>query len=139
VPHGVCKGISRVKILALQLKRIGDLILTAPALASIKKAHPEAHLTLAVNAATAPLLPAIPSIDAGIVFGPERGWTPWQQVLTGNFSHVLDFTGTDRSAAATALSRSRRRVAFEWVRKNRVRQLAYTEFVTSPVREHHTL
>ena len=128
-----------MKILALQLKRIGDLVLTAPALAAIKTAYPEAHLTLAAHEGTAALLPAIRPIDAGIVFGAGRGWTPWQQVLTGGFTHVLDFTGTDRSATATALSRAPRRITFEWVRKNRVRQLAYTDFIASSVRENHTL
>jgi ADP-heptose:LPS heptosyltransferase len=128
-----------VKLLAVQLKRIGDLILTTPALAAIKAAHPEAHLTLAVHSSTAALLPAIPSIDAGLVFGPGRGWTPWQQTLTGKFNHVLDFTGTDRSAWAVALSRSRRRVTFDWVRKSRLRSLAYSKFVPSAVREHHTV
>ncbi|MHA3771902.1 glycosyltransferase family 9 protein [Verrucomicrobiota bacterium sgz303538] len=128
-----------MKIFALQLKRIGDLILTTPALEAIKAAHSDAHVTLAVHSSTASLLPAIPHIDAGIVFGPGRGWTPWQQTLTGNFDHVLDFTGTDRSAAATLLSGARRRITFEWVRKNRMRALAYREFVPSSVRENHTV
>ncbi len=128
-----------MKLLALQLKRIGDLILTTPALAAIRAAHPDAHITLAVHSSSASLLPAIPHIDAGIVFGPGRGWTPWQQTLTGNFDHVLDFTGTDRSAAAAVMSRSRRRVTFEWVRKNRVRAMAYKTFVPSSVRENHTV
>jgi ADP-heptose:LPS heptosyltransferase len=127
-----------MKILALQLKRIGDAILTAPALATLRRARPEARITLAVHASCAPLLEMIPAVDAGIVFGPARGWTPWQQALTGGFDAVLDFTGTDRSAAACALTRSPLRATFAWVKKSRARALAYHRFIDSPVREFHT-
>jgi ADP-heptose:LPS heptosyltransferase len=127
-----------MRILALQLKRIGDLILTTPALAALKAAHPQAHLTLGVNDSTAGLLPMIESIDSAVVFGPGRGWSPWQQVLTGGFDAVLDFTGTDRSVLAVTLSRGKRRVAFDWVRKKKLRALPFNEFVESSVRERHT-
>jgi ADP-heptose:LPS heptosyltransferase len=127
-----------MKILALQLKRIGDAILTAPALAALRAMQPEARLTLAVHASCAPLLEMIPAVDAGIVFGPARGWTPWQQALTGGFDAVLDFTGTDRSAAACALTRAPLRATFAWVKKNRPRALAYHRFIDSAVRDFHT-
>jgi len=127
-----------MKILALQLKRIGDTILTAPALAALQQARPEVRITLAVHASCAPLLEMIPAVRSGIVFGPGRGWTPWQQALTGGFDAVLDFTGTDRSAAVCALTRAPRRATFAWVKKSRARALAYHHFVDSPVRDFHT-
>jgi ADP-heptose:LPS heptosyltransferase len=128
-----------VRVLAIQLKRIGDVLLTAPALVAIKTANSGAQITLAVHESTSALLPAIAAIDAGIVFGPGRGWTPWQQALTGRFTHVLDFTGTDRSAAVTAISRAPLRLTFEWVRKKGLRSLAYNGFVESSVRDSHTV
>lgn len=127
-----------MRILALQLKRIGDLILTTPALAALRQVKPEAQITVAAYGAAAALLPALPDLSAGVVFGPGRGWTPWQQVLTGPWDAVLDFTGTDRSALATAFSRAPRRVTFEWVRKKRLRSLVYNGFVDSAVRTAHT-
>jgi ADP-heptose:LPS heptosyltransferase len=127
-----------MRILALQLKRIGDLVLTTPALRSLRTAWPEARLTLGVMDGTAPLLAAIPAIHGGIVFGPGRGWTPWQQVLTGGWDLCFDFTGNDRSAFATALSHAKSRVAFEWVRKKRLRALAYSAWSPSKVRDVHT-
>lgn len=128
-----------MRILALQLKRIGDLVLTTPALAEIKRLLPDSDLTLAVSDASAPLLSAIESIDAGIVFGVGRGWTPWQQILTGRWDAVLDFTGSERSAAASLLSRAKRRAGYAWTRKKGLRSLAYTELVESPVRDCHTV
>jgi len=127
-----------MRILALQLKRIGDLVLTTPALRALRVAWPEAHITLGVMEGTAALLAAIPSIQSGIVFGSGRGWTPWQQVLTGGWDFCFDFTGNDRSALATALSRAKTRVGFEWVRRKRLRALAYNAWSPSKVREVHT-
>jgi ADP-heptose:LPS heptosyltransferase len=128
-----------LRILALQLKRIGDLVLTVPALAALRRAWPEAHIALGAFGGAAELLGAFPSISAGIAFGRGRGWAPWQQVLTGNFDRVYDFTGTDRSALATLLAAAQERAAFSWVKKAGVRQLVYNRFVDSAVRERHTV
>lgn len=128
-----------MRILALQLKRIGDLILTTPALAALRAAWPDAHLALAVSEGCAALLPAIPHVDTTLVFGRGRGFAPWQQALSGAWSLCLDFTGNDRSALATALSRARQRATFAWMQRNKMRALAYSHFVDSPVRERHTV
>ena len=127
-----------MKILALQLKRIGDLVLTTPALRSLRLCVPDAHIALGVAEGNASLLPAIEGFDTAIVFGSGRGFAPWQQVIAGGWDVCLDFTGTDRSALATALSRAGRRVTFAWVEKAKLRALAYREFVESAVRERHT-
>lgn len=128
-----------MRILALQLKRIGDLILTTPALAALRAAWPEAHIALAVSEGCAALLPAIPSVDTTIVFGRGRGFAPWQQAIAGGWDLCLDFTGSDRSALAAALSRANERATFTGVRRNKMRALAYTRFVDSPVRDRHTV
>src|ERR1700759_3864293 len=114
-----------MRVLALQLKRIGDLVLTTPALRAVRTTWPEAHVTLGVMGTNAPLLAAIPFAHSGIVFASGRGWPPWQQVLTGGWDICFDFTGNDRSALATFLSRAPKRVGFAWVRRKRLRSLAY--------------
>ena len=128
-----------MRILALQLKRIGDLVLTTPALAALRAAWPEAHIALAVAPGCAGLLGAVPSVSAGVVLGKGRGFAPWQQVLTGAWDLCVDFTGTDRSALATGLSRAKARVAFASVKKRKLRAVAFNRFVDSPVRERHTV
>jgi ADP-heptose:LPS heptosyltransferase len=105
----------------------------------LRRAHPAAHIALGAYGSAAELLGAFPSIDTGIAFGKGRGWTPWQQVLTGNFDTVFDFTGTDRSAFATILASASTRVAFSWVKKSGVRQLVYNRLIDSSVRERHTV
>ncbi len=127
-----------MRILALQLKRIGDLVLTTPALAALRAAWPEAHIALAVAPGCAPLLGSVPSVSAGVVLGKGRGFAPWQQVLTGAWDLCVDFTGTDRSALAAGLSRATERATFAWVKKSKLRAVAFNYFVESAVRERHT-
>ena len=52
-----------MKILLLQLKRIGDLILTTPAIAALREHFPEADVTMVVSSECADLLPAISGVD----------------------------------------------------------------------------
>jgi ADP-heptose:LPS heptosyltransferase len=127
-----------LRVLALQLKRIGDLVLTTPALRALRATWPDAHITLGVMGTNAPLLGAIPFAQSGIVFAPGRGWAPWQQILTGGWDMCFDFTGNDRSAFATFLSHAPKRVGFEWVRRHRLRSLVYNTWSPSQVRAVHT-
>ena len=130
---------TRVRILVLQLKRIGDLILTTPALSALRAAHPNAEIALAVSPGCATLLGAIGGISSGIVLGRGRGFAPWQQVLTGPWDLCIDFTGSDRSALAVASSRAKDRATFASARRSMLRALAYNRFADSPVRERHTV
>jgi ADP-heptose:LPS heptosyltransferase len=129
-----------VKILALQLKRIGDLILTTPALAALMDAIPNARISLVVADTCGDLLPAIEGIERGLVFQRrELNAGIWKAAFATRFDACLDFTGNDRSALLTGLSMARRRLTFEWVRKSKWRALSYQEFIASPVRERHTV
>ena len=129
-----------VKVLALQLKRIGDLILTTPALAAVREAFPKARISLVVADACGELLPAIEGIERGLVFRRrELNTGVWKAAFANRFDACLDFTGNDRSALLTGLSMARRRLTFEWVRKSKWRALSYHQFIASPVRERHTV
>ena len=46
------------RFLIVQLADIGDLILSTPALAALREAHPDAHIALLTTAHAAPILPA---------------------------------------------------------------------------------
>ena len=115
----------------LQLKRIGDLILTTPALQKLRDTLPNARITLVTSAACEGLVPALPKVDEVLVFhlAPTQNKALFQRLLTGAFDVCLDFTGTDRSALFAMASRARRRVAFASARKGWVRGLIYQNFV----------
>jgi ADP-heptose:LPS heptosyltransferase len=52
-----------VKILAIRLARLGDVILLLPALSSLKQAFPDSHLTFLTGHRCAPLAELCPAID----------------------------------------------------------------------------
>lgn len=128
-----------MRILALQLKRIGDLVLTVPALQALKTAAPDVHLTLVQTAETAPLLPALGGcVDQSLVYRPRGG--VWPAILDGEFDVCVDFTGRDRSAVLTLASRAAFRVvARDALRRSGWRRLCYNTFVEAPVRSRHTV
>ncbi len=128
-----------MRVLVLQLKRIGDLVLTVPSLSALRRQYPKAHITLAVAEACAGLLPAILSVDNALVYRSNSFNLPlWHSLIRGRFDLCLDYTGTDRSALMTRLSGAETRIGFGWMRKNRLRGAAYTRLVDSSVRDRHT-
>src|SRR5438105_649719 len=117
-----------MKILALQLKRIGDLILTTPALWALRQALPDAHITLVADAGCRELLPAIDYVNEALVYNRAGGnGTLWRRLAFRGFDVCLDFTGNDRSVFFTILSKAPKRIAFKWVQRSRVRPIFFTE------------
>jgi predicted lipopolysaccharide heptosyltransferase III len=130
-----------VKILLLQLKRIGDLILTTPAIAALRKNYPDAHITLAVSTECAELLPAISNVDRVLIARRNlRDVAMVSSVAGKRFDYCIDFTRNDRSAFLTLLSGARRRVASHRVRdQSKTRARLYTDLVAVRVRDMHTI
>src|SRR5437868_12005137 len=94
-----------VNILLIQLKRIGDLVLTTPAMAALRQKFPEATVSLIISRNSAPLLPALPNVDRAYVM--RRGVSDLPAFLAiarRRFDVCLDFTRNSRSAVLTFLS-----------------------------------
>jgi ADP-heptose:LPS heptosyltransferase len=51
------------RLLVVRLERIGDLLMTLPALDALRRAHPAARITLAVGSWNAELARALPAVD----------------------------------------------------------------------------
>jgi ADP-heptose:LPS heptosyltransferase len=92
-----------------------------------------------VHERTSSLLPALPQIDARVfsVAGAVGRLAAGPQ--PGASMRCWIFTGTDRSALATRLSRASTRATFSWVEKKALRKLAYQQFIASSVRDRHTI
>jgi ADP-heptose:LPS heptosyltransferase len=126
-----------MRILALQLKRIGDLILTAPAFAALREACPKAEIVAVVPRGTAELArECIPGLDQ-VFSWPSWGVLP--SIVFGEWDLTLDFTGTDRSAALTWLSRAEVARGYEKFVAGRWRESAFSELSDASVRELHTV
>jgi len=130
-----------VNILLIQLKRIGDLILTTPAIAALRENFPDAKLTLVVSRAGQELLPAIAGVHKKlIVTGQATDAMDWIALLRGGYDYCFDFTRNDRSAFLTLLSRARKRITSDHPKlRTKIRARSYNEFVECPVRFLHTV
>ncbi len=129
-----------VRVLALQLKRIGDLVLTTPALHALKSAG--AHVTLVAAEGSAALLPMLGGmVDPTLVYRTNGGnGALWKHLWRGRYDVCVDFTGRDRSALMTLVSWARTRIiARSALRKGRWRRLCYNAVAEAPVRARHTV
>ena len=130
-----------MKILLLQLKRIGDLVLTTPAIAALRERFPEAEMTMVVSSECADLLPAISGVDR--ILMARRNLSDLAAFLTvaGNkFDYCIDFTRNDRSGFLAFLSKARKRIVSYRVRdQSKSRARLYTDFVNVRMRDVHTI
>ena len=132
---------SRLNILVIQLKRIGDLILTTPAIAALREKFPHAKISLAASAASRELLPAIRGVDRIFVAEGKIGdAADWFTVARRRFDYCLDFTRNDRSAFLTLLSGAKKRITADQPRlREKIRTLSYNHLVDIPMRQMHTV
>jgi len=127
------------RILVLQLKRLGDLILTTPAIRSLRSAYPASQITLVVDSASRDLLPGIQGLDDAWIYNRREPFGFWHKLAFRNFDLCLDFTCNDRSALIAFLSKAQRRFAFSSVGRKYHRAWIYNQLVTSSVRDQHTI
>ena len=128
------------RILLLQLKRIGDFILTAPAVAACRAANPGAEIVAVVPAPVLDLASCLTGLTRAL---------PWRAraanaktvatVAAGSWDVCLDFAGTDRSAFLAALSRAGERISWAKFAGSRAKKLAYTRLCGASVRDLHTV
>jgi len=130
-----------VNILLIQLKRIGDLILTTPAIAALREKFPDASISLVVSPAVKELLPAISGIDKVFeVRGKTDDALDWIALSFGKFDYCLDFTRNDRSSFLTFLSGARKRITADHPNlRTKLRARSYNELVEAPVGFLHTV
>src|SRR5437588_3475902 len=129
-----------MKILLIQLRRLGDLILTTPAISAMREHSPGAQIALAVSGECATLLPAIHGLQQ--TFLTKRGLrdlSAWMEIRRASFDCVVDFTRNDRSAWLTLLSGARRRLVSDRLKiKSKFRARFYNEFVDCAMKQMHT-
>jgi len=129
-----------MKILLIQLRRLGDLILTTPAISALREHLPAAQIALAVSGESAPLLPAIQGLRQ--TFLTKRGvrdLSAWMEIRRAGFDCVVDFTRNDRSAWLTFLSGAPQRIVSGRLKiKSKIRPRFYNEFVDCAMKQMHT-
>lgn len=128
------------RILAIQIKRIGDLILTAPALGRLRRSKPDAEIVLVTMGVAGQLVPAIPAVDRHFSYRYGRpNALLWSSLVTERFSAVLDFNGADRSVFMTWLTRAPIRATYEKRARGGLRESVYTHTSGAKLRSLHTV
>ncbi len=130
-----------MRILCLQLKRIGDAILTAPALAALREAYSRARIVLVLHGPSGGLGRAFAAADEVLAYAPGRANLGlWTRVITGGWQACYDFTGTDRSALMARMSRADRVFGYRrLVEKRAWRAPGYTDMIDASPRDRHTV
>lgn len=122
----------------VQLKRIGDVVLTTPILDCLRKKFPSVSISLAIEGSSAGLLPCIEHDEAFVFhrgnFNPGTFW----KILRRPFDCVIDPTGNDRSALVAAFAHARTSVTYAKWRNRFLRTKIYSDFVESKVSHLHT-
>jgi predicted lipopolysaccharide heptosyltransferase III len=119
-----------VNILLLQLKRIGDLILTLPAIATLRENFPAAQITLAISSECADLLPAIPNVNRILLMRRNlRDLALFLALVREKFDYCVDFTRNDRSALLVFLSGARKRIVYRRRDRFQKRARVYSDYV----------
>lgn len=129
-----------MKILFIQLKRIGDLILTTQAIAAVREKFPEAKITLVISSAGEALAPAIIGVDELLIMrSGVGGLSAAAKLARSKFDYCIDFTRNDRSALLVFLSGATKRiVSFRIKVRSKFRTRFYNEFVEHRMRDMHT-
>jgi ADP-heptose:LPS heptosyltransferase len=94
-------------ILVIQLRRLGDVILTLPALEALKKRYPKAKLDFLVEAPGAEAVAGHPAIDETLVYDAAGAvdalkWA--RKIRARRYDWVIDFLANPRTALIAALS-----------------------------------
>lgn len=109
-----------MRILAVRLRQIGDVVFTTPTLGALRSRFPDARITYLVEPAAAPVLRGNPIIDELIVAPRERGlagllgeWQLIRRLRAARFDLVLDFHGGPRASLLSWLSGAPQRIGYE--------------------------
>jgi heptosyltransferase-1 len=108
---------SAPKILLIRLRRIGDIIMTTPAVAAIKKSLPESSLTYVVEEPYARLVEGNPAIDATVLIPPHQRLASFlglvRRLRRERFDIAIDFHGGPRASRIAWLCGARLKVGYE--------------------------
>jgi heptosyltransferase-1 len=108
---------SRIKkILLIRLRRIGDVILTTPAISALREGMPAASISYIVEKPYRELVEGNPNLDKVIVLERKQGLREFfkliRQIRKEKYDGVLDFHGGPRASLITLLSKAKLKVGY---------------------------
>ena len=107
------------KILIIQLRRIGDVLMCTPALRALRKKFPQSHIAFLTEKESASLLDENPYLNELIVWDKKRYNNPFYstkkvlELRAKSFDMVIDFFGNPRSAWVCFFSGAKYRIGYD--------------------------
>jgi len=108
------------KILLIQLRRIGDVLMCTPALRALRSRYEDSHIAFLTEKESSDLLSLNPYLNELIVLDKERYKNPFYsvkkiwKVRKTSFDLVIDFFGNPRSAYFSFISGAKHRVGYDY-------------------------
>lgn len=109
------------KILIIQLRRIGDVLLTTPVIRALREKFPRARIDFLVEKPGAEILQGNPYLNNILVYNKKEQVNWLRRVRGEHYDVILDFLRNPRTGWLTLLSGARYRIAF----RNRWRDFFY--------------
>lgn len=100
------------RVLLIQLRRLGDVVLSTALLENLHRAFPQARLDFLVEAAAAPLLQGNPLVGERIIYDKTRAVGMWREVRSRRYDWIIDVQSSPRTAPLTRVSGARVRVGW---------------------------
>ncbi len=101
------------KILVIQLRRIGDVLLTTPVVRALRRKFSEAQIDFLVEKPGAEILAGNPYINHLLVYD-KKDHLQWiRRIRAEKYDLLLDYLGNPRTAWITGLSGAKHRLGFE--------------------------
>ena len=115
-----------MKFLLIQLRRIGDVLMTTPSIRLLRESFPEAELTFMTEAPADQVLRNNPFLDEILLYRKAQTFSEsisfFRKIRESQYDCVIDFFGNPRSALMTRFSAAPIRIGFDF----RGRSWAYT-------------
>jgi heptosyltransferase-1 len=104
------------KVLLVRLRRIGDVVMTTPAITALRKALPSAHISYVIETPYRELIEGNPHVDKVIVLprpmGKKRFMNTVRLLRKERFDVAIDFHGGPTASLITFLSGARQKIGY---------------------------
>jgi lipopolysaccharide heptosyltransferase II len=105
------------KILLIRLRRIGDIVMTTPAITAIRQALPRASLSYVVEQPFRRLVEGNPALDEVLVVPPHQGFFSFlgfvRRIRRARYDLAIDFHGGPRASRMAWLSGAKLKAGYE--------------------------
>ncbi len=105
------------KVLLIRLRRIGDIVMTTPAVSALRKGLPSARISYVVEKPYRELIQGNPHIDCAIVLprpmGIKNFWNTVRKIRKERYDAVIDFHGGPTASLLTLFSGAGRKIGYK--------------------------